>query len=219
WGRVDVAAEALRLGLLLGQLMPREPEVHALVALMQFQSSRFDARTTPDGEPVLLVDQDRSRWNHALISRGEASLAFADQVGQGRGPYALQAAIAECHATAPTADKTDWQQIVLLYEALGQLNPSPVVELNRAVAVSMATGPASALLIVDRIVAAGSLTGYALLAAVRGDLLFRLGRAEDARLEFEAAAALTSNERERALLLARAAALRTTTEASTPPPE
>ncbi|GGF14762.1 RNA polymerase sigma factor [Subtercola lobariae] len=218
WGRVDVAAEAMRLGVLLAGLLPREPEVHALVALMQFQSSRFDARTTPDGEPVLLFDQDRSLWNHALIARGEVSLARADALGRGRGPYALQAAIAECHATSPTADDTDWAQIVLLYEALGQLNPSPVIDLNRAVAVSMATGPASALVIVDRLVDANSLAGYSLLHAVRGDLLARLGRAPDARLEFEAAAALTSNEREQTLLLAKARGTPPTVIAPEEPP-
>ena len=205
--RTELANEALRLGRVLAGLLPREPEVHALVALMELQASRFGARTQRDGTPVLLADQDRSRWDRAQIARGSAALAKADSLGRGRTAYALQAAIAECHATAASVEETDWERIVLLYEALGQLAPNPVVELNRAVAVSMVTGPANALLIVDRLAREGSLRGSHLLPSVRGELLARLGRTEEARSELVTAAGLAGNDRQRDLLLAKAAAL------------
>lgn len=207
WIRPELANEALRLGRVLTGLLPNEPEVHGLVALMEFQSSRFAARVTPDGSPILLADQDRSRWDRAQIERGRAALRRADAVGRGRGSYGLQAAIAECHATAPSVEETDWARIVLLYEALGQLAPSPVVELNRAVAVSMASGPASALPIVERLEAEGGLQGSHLLPSVRGELLTQLGRTEEARAELSAAAELATNERESAVLRAKAARL------------
>jgi RNA polymerase sigma factor (sigma-70 family) len=203
WMRVDLAGEALRLGRLLADLLPREPEVHALLALMELQASRFDARMSPTGDPVLLPDQDRSRWDHIQIARGLDALGRADRLGAGRGPYALQAAIAECHAIAATTADTDWGKIVLLYEALGQISPSPVVELNRAVAVSMATGPATALMIVDRVAEEYDLSAYVLLPAIRGDLLLRLGRQDEARAELATAARLTNNDKERAILLAK----------------
>ena len=207
WIRSEVAAEALRLGRILAGLAPREPEVHGLVALMEFQASRFGARIDADGNPILLADQNRSRWDRVQIARGSAALARADALGRGRGNYALQAAIAECHATAPSVEETDWDRIALLYEALGHVAPSPVVELNRAVAVSMATGPASALLIVDRLANDGALRGSYLLPSVRGELLARLGRVEEARSELTTAADLAGNERTRQVLLAKAAAL------------
>ncbi|MCR2816435.1 RNA polymerase sigma factor [Microbacterium jiangjiandongii] len=207
WIREELAGEALRLARVLAGLVPREPEAHALVALMELQSSRFAARTGPDGAPVLLADQDRTRWDPAQIARGAAALARADAAGHGRGPYALQAAIALCHATAPSVAATDWDRIVVLYEALGRLAPSPVVELNRAVAVSMATGPATALRIVDRLQSEGALPGSHLLPSVRGELLGRLGRRDEARAELRTAAALATNEREAAVLRAKAAAL------------
>lgn len=207
WIRTELADEALRLGRVLAGLVPREPEVHGLVALMEFQASRFAARVAPDGSPILLADQDRGRWDHAQIGRGTAALARSDTLGRGRGSYALQAAIAQCHATAPSVDDTDWERIALLYEALGRIAPSPVVELNRAVAVSMATGPASALPIVDRLAEAGSLRGSYLLPSVRGELLARLGRTDEARSELTTAAGLASNQRQREVLLAKAAAL------------
>jgi RNA polymerase sigma factor (sigma-70 family) len=203
WMRRDLAEEALRLGWLLTELLPREPEAHALVALMEFQASRFDARTADDGTPILLPDQDRTRWDVARIERGDTALRRADALGRGRGSYALQAAIAQCHASARTAGETEWDRIQLLYEILGRVAPSPVVDLNRAMAVSMATGPATALLIVERLEAEGRLTAYAPLYAVRGDLLERLGRVQEARADFQRAADLTGNDRERALLLAR----------------
>ncbi len=206
WIRPDLAGEALRIGRVLVSLVPREPEAHALVALMELQASRFGARTRPDGTPVLLADQDRTRWDRAQIGRGRAALARADRLGRGRGTYALQAAIAECHAVAPSVDRTDWAQIVLLYEALGRIAPSPVVELNRAVAVSMATGPATALAIVDGLVSTGALRGSHLLPSVRAELLARLGRPNEARAEFVAAAALAKNDRERDVLERKAAA-------------
>lgn len=206
WMRPALCWEALRLGRVLAELTPREPEVHGLVALMEFQASRLGARTTASGEPVLLQDQDRSRWDRILIQRGVAALARSEKLARGRGPYALQAAIAACHATAPTADATDWEEIVALYSALAELNPSAVIELNRAVALSMAYGPQAALDIVDRLVIDGALAEYHLLPSVRADLLLRLGRNAEARHEFEQAAALTSNQRERTLLLERAAA-------------
>jgi len=207
WIRTDLAAEALRIGRILAGLVPREPEVHALVALMEFQASRFPARTRADGTPILLADQDRTRWDRAQIGRGRAALARSDALGRGRGSYALQAAIAECHALAPSVAATDWAQIVLLYEALGRIAPGPVVELNRAVAVSMASGPGPALEIVDRLAAGGALRGSHLLPGVRAELLARLGRTNEARAEFAAAAALAGNEREREVLAAKAAGL------------
>ena len=207
WIRPDLAQEALRIGRILAGLVPREPEAHGLVALMEFQASRFPARTTPDGSPVLLADQDRTRWDRAQIGRGRAALRRCDALGRGRGNYALQAAIAECHSTAPSVDDTDWQRIVLLYEALGRIAPSPVVELNRAVAVSMATGPAAALVIVDGLASGGALRGTHLLPSVRGELLVRLGRTEEARSEFAAAAGLARNRRTRELLEERAAGI------------
>jgi RNA polymerase sigma factor (sigma-70 family) len=208
WMRHELAAEALRLGRVLAALLPREPEVHGLVALMEFQSSRFGARESSDGTPILLADQDRGRWDRAQIRRGGVALARADALGRGRGNYALQAAIARCHAVAPSVEATDWEEIVVLYEALGRIAPSPVVELNRAVAVSMATGPANALRIVDALAATGALRGSHLLPSVRGELLARLGRVDEARDELEAAARLTANDRERDVLLKKAAALR-----------
>lgn len=211
WVRHDLAAEALRLGRILAALLPREAEAHALVALMEFQSSRFAAREAPDGSPILLADQDRTRWDRGRIRSGVAALDRADAVarsqGRGRGNYALQAAIAGCHAVAPSVETTDWDEIVVLYEALGRLAPSPVVDLNRAVAVSMATGPANALLIVDALAADGVLRGSHLLPSVRGELLARLGRADEARTELLAAASLTANDREAALLRGKAAGL------------
>jgi RNA polymerase sigma factor (sigma-70 family) len=200
WIRTELADEALRLGRVLAELLPREPEVHGLVALMELQASRFAARVDRDDTPILLTDQDRSRWDRAQIERGRAALLRVDELGRGRGSYALQASIAESHAVAPSVDATDWESIVVLYEALGRIAPSAVVELNRAVAVSMATGPASALLIVDRL-------RSHLLPSVRGELLARLGRVEEARSELLAAAALAANERESAVLRAKAEAL------------
>jgi RNA polymerase sigma factor (sigma-70 family) len=207
WVRRDLAAEALRLGRVLAALLPREPEAHALVALMEFQSSRFAAREEADGSPVLLADQDRTRWDRAQIGRGLTALGRADALGRGRGAYALQAAIARCHVVASSVATTDWDEIVVLYEALGRLAPNPVVELNRAVAVSMATGPATALRIVDDLAATGALRGSHLLPSVRGELLGRLGRVEEARSELLAAASLAANDREAAVLRAKAQAL------------
>lgn len=207
WIRPDLANEALRLGRVLAALVPREPEVHGLVALMEFQASRFSARIAPDGSPVLLADQDRTRWDRAQILRGSGALERADAAGHGRGPYALQAAIAQCHAVAPSVDDTDWERIVVLYEALGRLAPSPVVELNRAVAVSMASGADAALPIVDALAGASALQGSHLLPSVRGELLARLGRADEARAELLTAAHLAANERQSAVLRAKAAAL------------
>lgn len=207
WIRTELANEALRLGRVLAGLLPREPEAHGLVALMEFQASRFAARVARDGSPILLADQNRSHWDRAQIERGRAALRAADAAGRGRATYSLQAAIAECHAIAPRLEETDWARIVVLYEALGRLAPSPVVELNRAVAVSMATGPASALRIVDRLETEGALRGSHLLPSVRGELLAQLGRVEEARAELLTAADLTANERESAVLRAKAAAL------------
>jgi RNA polymerase sigma factor (sigma-70 family) len=206
WVRPALCEDALRLGRVLAELTPSEPEVHGLVALMEIQASRLHARVGPTGEPVLLLDQDRGRWDHLAIRRGLASLARAERLGAALGPYTLQAAIAACHARARTAEETEWERIVALYDALAQLQPSPVVELNRAVAVSMAYGPEAALEIVDELAADGSLERYHLLPSVRGDLLRKLGRNEEAAAEFERAASLTQNEPERALLLERAAA-------------
>ena len=205
WMRPALCEEALRLGRILAELVPGEPEVHGLVALMEIQASRSAARTGPGGEPVLLLDQDRGRWDQLLIRRGLAALERAQQLGGTGGGYALQAAIAACHARARTPQETDWVRIAALYEALARRAPSPVVELNRAVALSMAFGPASGLDLVDQLTEEPSLRTYHLLPSVRGDLLARLGRLDEARTEFERAAALTRNERERALLLARAA--------------
>ncbi|TQK18119.1 RNA polymerase sigma factor (sigma-70 family) [Microbacterium sp. SLBN-154] len=207
WVRADLADEALRLGRMLAGLMPREADACALLAVMELQASRFGARTDAGGQPVLLADQDRARWDRAQIERGRAALARADAVGRGRGAYALQAAIAEQHATAPTFAETDWEEIVVLYEALGRIAPSPVVDLNHAVAVSMSVGPGTALTMVDRLVAKGALRGSHLIPSVRGELLAQLGRAEEARAELLAAAALTGNEREAAVLRAKAAAV------------
>ena len=206
WLRPKLCEEALRLGRILAELMPQEPEVHGLVALMEIQSSRARARVGPHGEPVLLLDQDRARWDQLLIRRGLAALERAARLGQGYGPYALQAAIAACHARAVTPEQTDWQRISALYDALAQLAPSPIVELNRAVVLSMAFGPAAGLELADRLHADGALKTYHLLPSVRGDLLARLGRAQEAQAEFVRAAGLTQNLRERELLLARAQA-------------
>jgi predicted RNA polymerase sigma factor len=204
--RPALCEEALRLGRVLAGLAPEEPEVHGLVALMEIQASRVGARTSPTGEPVLLLDQDRARWDPLLIRRGLAALDRAERLGGLRGPYALQAAIAACHARARTAAETDWPRIASLYDALVQITRSPVVELNRAVAVAMAEGAAAGLERVEALASEPSLRGYHLLPTVRGDLLARLGRLSEARAEFERAAGLTRNARERDLLLARAAA-------------
>jgi len=206
WVRPGLCDEALRLGRILAELMPKEPEVHGLVALMEIQASRLRARIGPTGEPVLLLDQDRRRWDQLLIRRGLAALDRAQALGGSAGPYALQAAIAACHARARTAEETDWTLIAALYEALARLAPSPVVELNRAVALGMAYGPAAGLDLVDALDEEQSLAGYHLLPSVRGDLLVKLGRLAEARTEFERAASLTRNARERKLLLDRAAA-------------
>jgi len=207
WLRPELCAEAMRLGRVLAGLMPDEPEVHGLVALMELQASRTRARTAADGTPVLLLDQDRGRWDQLLVRRGLAGLDRAEALSGGTpGPYTLQAAIAACHARARTAAQTDWDRIAALYAVLVAVQPSPVVELNRAVAVSMAHGPAPALEIVDALAATGTLGRYHLLPAVRADLLVRLGRHAEARVELEHAATLTQNERERTLLLQRAAA-------------
>jgi RNA polymerase sigma factor (sigma-70 family) len=233
WMRPSLCDEALRLGRLLAELTPDEPEVHGLVALMELQASRAAARLGPDGEPILLLDQDRSRWDRLLIERGLAALARAEclhlaqrsdqpyqshdqfcqshQAGRpagGPGPYALQAAIAACHARARTADQTDWPQIAALYDTLAEVAPSPVIELNRAVALGMAYGPATGLELTDQLVEIGALQGYYLLSAVRGDLLAKLGRYQEAEAEFERAAAQTGNLREQAVLLGRAEACR-----------
>jgi RNA polymerase sigma factor (sigma-70 family) len=206
WMRPALCEDALRLGRILAALAPGEPEVHGLVALMEIQASRLRARTGPSGEPVLLLDQDRGRWDQLLIRRGLVALQRAGELGGALGPYALQAAIAACHARARTAEETDWARIAALYDALAQLAPSPVVELNRAVALGMAFGPAAGLELVDGLGSEPSLKAYHLLPSVRGDLLFKLGRLDEARAEFERAASLTQNARERALLLERAAA-------------
>jgi RNA polymerase sigma-70 factor (ECF subfamily) len=206
WMRPTLCTEALRLGRILAQLAPEEPEVHGLVALMEIQTSRFASRVGPSGEPVLLLDQDRSRWDRILIRRGLAALELAERLGGALGPYALQAAIAACHARARSAGETDWERIAALYDALAQLAPSPVVELNRAVAVAMAFGPAAGLEIIDALTSEPSLTSYHLLPSVRGELLAKLGRQQEASEEFRRAAALTRNVRERTLALDRAAA-------------
>lgn len=207
WMRPALCEDALRLGRILAELMPNESEVHGLTALMEIQASRIAARTGQQGEPIPLLEQNRARWDHVLIQRGLAALERAEALGA-LGPYALQAAIAACHARARTADETDWAQIAALYDALGQLMPSPVVELNRAVALGMAFGPEAGLELADALLDEPTLKAYHLLPAVRGDLLAKLGRFDEARLEFERAASLTRNERERQVLLERATALR-----------
>ncbi|MCW2863270.1 MAG: polymerase subunit sigma-24 [Actinoallomurus sp.] len=206
WMRPVLCQEALRLGRVLAELAPREPEVHGLVALMEIQESRSAARVGPSGEPVPLLEQNRGRWDRLLIRRGFAALLRADETGAPLGPYVLQGAIAACHAQASSAEETDWARIATLYEALARLTPSPVIELNRAVALGMAFGPAKGLELADRLLDEPSLTGYHLLPSVRADLLARLGRSGEARSEYERAAALTRNARERRLLLERAAA-------------
>jgi RNA polymerase sigma factor (sigma-70 family) len=204
WMRPGLCEDALRLGRILAELAPEEPEVHGLVGLMEIQASRAAARTRTSGEPILLLDQDRGRWDQLLIRRGLAALERAGRLGAARGPYVLQAEIAACHARARTAGETDWARIVALYGELARLMPSPVVELNRAVAVSMASGPAAALDLVDALASEPVLKHYHLLPSVRGDLLVKLGRLDEARPEFERAASLTKNARERELLLERA---------------
>jgi predicted RNA polymerase sigma factor len=205
WMRRTLCDEALRLGRILAELAPHEPEVHGLVSLMEIQSSRAEARVGPAGEPILLLEQNRAQWDQLLIRRGLAALERAIALGGVLGPYTLQAAIASCHARARTAADTDWERIAALYDALAQVAPSPVVELNRAVAVAMAFGPAAGLELVDALSGERSLQSYHLLPSVRGDLLFKLGRLDEARAELERAAALTKNRRERELLLKRAA--------------
>jgi predicted RNA polymerase sigma factor len=206
WMRPALCEDALRLGRILAELAPKEPEVHGLVALMEIQSSRSRARVSSSGEPILLLDQNRADWDQLLIRRGLAAIDRAERLGGMQGPYALQAAIAACHARAVTPQETDWARIVALYEALAQLAPSPIVELNRAVAVAMAFGPAAGLELVDRLAPEPYLNSYHLLPSVRGDLLFKLGRFGEAQTEFARAAVLTRNARERELLLDRAAA-------------
>jgi RNA polymerase sigma factor (sigma-70 family) len=206
WLRPALCEDALRLGRILAELAPGEPEVHGLVALMEIQASRANARVGASGEPVLLFEQNRALWDHVLIRRGLAALGRAEALGGSHGPYALQAAIAACHGRARAPEETEWVRIAALYDALAQLAPSPVVELNRAVAMSMAFGPAAGLEIVDGLVADRSLEGYHLLPSVRADLLIKLGRLDEARAELQRAASLTRNTRERAMLLARAAA-------------
>jgi RNA polymerase sigma factor (sigma-70 family) len=209
WMRPTLCEEALRVGRILAELAPNEPEVHALVALMEIQASRTRARVGADGAPILLLEQNRALWDQLLIRRGLSALQRCEQSGQPRGPYTLQAAIAACHARARTAVETDWSRIAWLYSELARVSPSPVVELNRAVAVAMAEGPAEGLAIVDELADEPLLRNYHLLPSVRGDFLQKLGRSEEAREEFERAAALTRNERERALLMARALGCRT----------
>jgi RNA polymerase sigma-70 factor (ECF subfamily) len=213
WLRPALCDEALRLGRILAELVPQEPEVHGLVSLMEIQASRSRARVGPSGEPILLLDQNRALWDQLLIRRGLAALDRAERLGGARGRYALQAAIVACHARAPTPEETDWTRIAELYQALATLAPSPVVELNRAVAVAMAFGPQAGLELVEALTSEPSLRGYHLLPSVRGDLLVRLGRFDEARPEFERAASLTRNARERELLLERA---RACTGGSTP---
>ncbi len=205
WMRPALCEEALRLGRIVAELVPKEPEVHGLVALMEIQASRLRARIGPSGEPILLLEQNRARWDHILIRRGLVALERAEKLGGARGSYALQAAIAACHARARTADETDWTRIAALYAVLAQVAPSPIVELNRAVALSMAFGPAAGLELADTLVSEPSLKAYHLLPSVRGDFLAKLGRFDEARAELERAASLTRNARERDLLLERAA--------------
>ncbi len=205
WIRPLLCQEALRIGRILAEIAPAEPEVHGLVALMEFQASRFKARVDHHGEPVLLMDQNRGLWDYLLIRRGFAALERVEQLGGMTGPYAIQAAISACHAGVPKVEDTDWIRISALYEALAQVSPSPIVELNRAVALSMAFGPEIGLEIVDILQAEPSLKEYHLLPSVRGDLLFKLGRLDEACQEFKRAASLTDNQREKQLLLSRAA--------------
>lgn len=212
WMRPALCDEALRLGRILSELVPDEAEVHGLVALMEIQASRAKARVNPDGEPVLLLDQDRSRWDRLLIGRGLAALQKAEKPGTQPGPYTIQAAIAACHARAPRTDETDWPRILELYGELAAIEPSPVIELNRAVAMAMARGPLAGLELVDDLKDDPALRGYHLLPSVRGDLLKKLGRFSEARLEFERAAAMTKNDRERSLLLDRARSCATSVE-------
>jgi RNA polymerase sigma-70 factor (ECF subfamily) len=204
WMRPALCDDALRLGRILAELVPREPEVHGLVALMEIQASRSNARVGPSGEPILLLDQNRALWDQLLIRRGLAALRRSEEVSAGSGPYAIQAAIAACHARARTPEETDWERIAGLYQTLAEVAPSPVVELNRAVAIAMAFGPAAGLELVDALASEASLENYHLLPSVRGDLLFKLGRFDEARAEFQRAASLTRNSRERELLLNRA---------------
>ncbi|HEY2117662.1 MAG TPA: RNA polymerase sigma factor [Candidatus Acidoferrum sp.] len=206
WMRPALCEDALRLGRILAELTPNDPEVHGLVALMEIQSSRSRARVSPTGEPILLLEQDRSRWDQLLIRRGFAALERAEKLGGARGPYALQAAITACHARARTPSETDWARIVALYEVLAQVAPSPIVELNRAVAIAMASGPAAGLALIDELASEPSLKGYHLLPSIRGDFLFKLSRFAEAQREFERAASITRNARERELLLDRAKA-------------
>jgi predicted RNA polymerase sigma factor len=206
WMRPALCEEALRLGRILAELAPQEPEVHGLVALMEIQASRSAARVSQSGEPILLLDQNRALWDQLLIRRGLAALDRAEKLGRNRGPYALQAAIAACHARALTPEATEWPRIVELYAELAQLTPSPVVELNRAVAVAMAFGPAAGLELIDTLTSEPSLKSYHLLPSVRGDFLYKLGRFAEAQQEFARAASLTRNARERDLLLDRARA-------------
>lgn len=206
WMRPALCEDALRLGRILAGLVPKVAEVHGLVALMEIQASRIHARVGPKGEPILLLDQDRTRWDYVLIRRGLAALQRAEELGGGLGPYALQAAIAACHARARTGSETNWERIAALYDALAQLTPSPIVELNRAVAITMAFGPAAGLELIDTIASEPSLKAYHLLPSVRGDFLFKLGRFTEAQAEFQRAALLTQNARERAFLLDRARA-------------
>jgi len=223
WMRPALCEDALRLGRILAGLAPNEPEVHGLVALMEIQASRIRARAGPAGEPILILDQDRTRWDHVLVRRGLAALQRAQEVsnalGGALGPYALQAAIAACHARARTAAETDWQRIAALYDALAQLMPSPVVELNRAVALSMAFGPQAGLELIDALASEPSLKAYHLLPSVRGDFLTKLGRFDEARAEFKRAATLTRNVRERNLLLERARACEEPSGSGSAPPE
>jgi predicted RNA polymerase sigma factor len=205
--RPDLAYEAIRLARMLAALLPDEPEVHGLLALFELTAARFPARTGPDGEAVLLEDQDRRLWDRSAIRRGMAALGRSSALGRGLGPYGLQASIAACHASASSAPETDWERIVLLYEALCRIAPSPIVELNRAVAIAMAEGPQQALSVVDELAASGRLSGSYLLPSVRGELLVRLGRTAEARTELELAARLCRNDRERSVLLCKAAAL------------
>jgi predicted RNA polymerase sigma factor len=205
WIRPGLCEDALRLGRILAELLPNEAEVHGLVALMEIQASRLRARTGPSGEPILLLDQNRARWDQLLIRRGLAALERAEAIGAEHGPYLLQTAIAACHARARTAEETDWPRIASLYDELARVTPSPIVELNRAVAISMASGPAAGLEAVDRLASDPALENYHLLPSVRGDLLYKLGRFVEAREEFDRAASMTRNARERKLLLERAA--------------
>jgi RNA polymerase sigma factor (sigma-70 family) len=219
WLRPGLQEQGLRLGRVLGALLPQEPEVHGLAALMEIQASRSHARVSPTGEPILLLDQDRSRWDQLLIRRGLAALDHAERLGGALGPYTLQAAIAACHVRARTAADTDWARIAALYDALAQVSPSPIVELNRAVAIGMAFGPAAGLQLVDQLTGEPALRSYHLLPSVRGDLLERLGRTDEAATEYRRAADLTRNDRERELLLeraARSAGARTGVTASSP---